>query len=316
MAKKTTTTDAGADNAGTTTDVVTLSPEEQAAQALSYEDTKAKLSALAKESVSLVRVDTDDSLAAAKSAYLRLRSTRTSIEKTGKAARDGATKFQRAVIAKEKELIQVIQPEETRLDGLIEAENLRRAEAERAAKEAEQKRAEAIANAFGRVRSLPALAESLHVEGIDRLIAEAEALRDDPSQLPEDLQAAARYEANVAINACKAVRDRRIQADKDAEELAEFRRQRAAAAASQLVEASSSIPTVAAPLDEDDIPPPVNLRRAPFVAEASPPPPASRTLLSAAVAALELFREQGLGGHPVVLDLSEAIDDERAGGAS
>lgn len=56
---------------------------------------------------------------------IALKGTRVKIEKTGKALRENAVAFQKAVIAKEKELIAIIEPEETRLLALEdEAENL------------------------------------------------------------------------------------------------------------------------------------------------------------------------------------------------
>lgn len=322
MAKKP-TTDAGADTAGST-DVATLSPDQQAAQALSYEATKTRLAELAKESTSLVRVDTDDSFAAARSAKSKLQTTRVSIEKIAKEARDGANKFQKAVIAKERELIDVIRPEEQRLDRLISDEAERRAAVERAAKEAEARRAAAITAAFARVRALPTLADSLDVAGIDALIVEAEKLREDPSHLPEDMHAAARYEASVAINACKAARDRRIKADQDAAELEELRRERAARAQVAAPTADEAQAYVASAQKLDAQEPagavtPVRIvedsylssgrlsaHGAPMPVKTAAAPP---TLLKAAKAALSLMKARGLGGEPAALDLAEAIDE-------
>lgn len=60
-----------------------------------------------------------------KRARIDLRNARTSIEKAGKELRADALKFQRAVIAKEDELIGIIKPEEERLKGIEEeAEHL------------------------------------------------------------------------------------------------------------------------------------------------------------------------------------------------
>lgn len=318
MAKKPTTTDAGAENAGT--ELVELTPDQRAEKALAFADTRAKLQQLAQKSVSLTRVDTADNLTAAKAAKTKLQSTRVAIEKTGKAARDDATKFGKAVIAKERELIALISPEETRLGDLIAAEQLRQEEAERAEREAEQRRAEQIREAFARVRSLPTLAASLDVAGIDALIVEAEKLRDDPSHLPEDLQAAGRYEANVAINACKAARDRRVQADKDAAELAEFRRQReqqeeqqrrAQANAAEVQRAAGVVQAnAAASHDEDDDLPPGHAP-APLAIPESVTVPVRKVLplLQASKAALALLRRKGLGSNIETVELAQAIEE-------
>lgn len=207
------------------TETTTVPVEQRAAQALGFEETRKYLRELAAESKTLVAVDTDDNLLAAKAAKKTLTTARTSVEKTGKAARDDATALNKAIIAKERELISEIQPEETRLGTLIEAEDLRRAEALRAVREAEERRAKAIAEAFARVRSLTQQAVNATIEKIDELIAEAEKLRADPSHLPPEMHAAAVYEANVAITGCKAARDRVLQAHAEAEELARLRRE-------------------------------------------------------------------------------------------
>ena len=52
--------------------------------------------------------------------HATLRSTRTSITKTGKVMREDAIAFQKAVIAKEKELIALIEPEENRITAIEE----------------------------------------------------------------------------------------------------------------------------------------------------------------------------------------------------
>lgn len=318
MAKKSTTTDAGAETAGT--DLVHLTPEQRAEQALKFSTTREQLKALAATSTSLVKVDTDDNLAAAKAAKAKLQSTRVAIEKTGKAARDDANKFGKAVIAKERELIGLISPEEERLQALIVAEQTRREEAERAAREAEQRRAEQIRQAFERVRSLPGLAATLDVAGIDELIAEAAKLRDDQSHLPEDLQAAGRYEANVAIAACKAARDRRVQADKDAAELAEFRRQReqqeeqqrrAQANAAEVQRAAGVVQSNArASREEDDDLPPGHAP-APVAIPESVTVPVRKVLplLQASKAALALLRRNGLGSNIETVELAQAIEE-------
>lgn len=71
---------------------------------------------------------------AVKENRLRLRTLRVNIEKTGKALREDALKFQKDVIAKEKEYIAVIEPEEERLYQIEEEFKLK--------KEMETRRAE------------------------------------------------------------------------------------------------------------------------------------------------------------------------------
>lgn len=305
------------------TQLAELSLEQRASQALAFDETRAQLVALADKHSSLVTADGDDNFAAAKSALGELKSTRVAVEKTGKAARDEATKYGKLVIAKERELLALIAPEEARLRELVEAEELRRAEAVRAAREAEERRARAIEQAFARVRSLPAEADRADLAGIDALIAEAQKLLDDQSHLPDDLRAAARYEAQLAINGCKAVRDRKVQAAKDAAELEELRRERAerlareeraarnaaeAARAAQVVAEGSKAP----PALDDDLPPTTRPAAAPVAqrvpaSHAVPARSPQSLLLSAAKRALDLLYRNGWG-QDVVFELRAAIE--------
>lgn len=312
------------------TDLATLTPEERASLVLSFDTTRAQLQVLAKSSTTLVAVDTPDNLAAAKSARAKLQAARITIEKVGKAARDETNKFNKAVIAKERELIDEISPEEQRLAELILAEQRRQEEAERVAKEEEQRRAEAITKAFARVRSLPGLAVTATVDDIDTLIAEAQQLLNDQSHLPADMQPAARYEANLAINELKAARDRRVQADKDAAELAAFRaqqaakpvaeenQQRASTNAAEVDRAKSvlgqrqafsppatDVRTGAYAPDDDDLPP----GHAPRGANAAfiPPKPAVTVPAQVARDCLDLLVLMGQGNHPSVKAFAQAI---------
>ncbi len=59
-------------------------------------------------------------LTVVKEARIMLKKARVQIEKKGKELRDDAIKFQKAVIQRERELIAIIAPEETRLEGIEE----------------------------------------------------------------------------------------------------------------------------------------------------------------------------------------------------
>lgn len=82
-----------------------------------FDPTAAKLTALLEETKHIVEVNLDDpeQLATVKRGRINLRNARVSIEKTGKEYRADALAYQKAVIAKEKELIAIIEPEEDRL---------------------------------------------------------------------------------------------------------------------------------------------------------------------------------------------------------
>lgn len=330
-----------------TTELVTLSAAERAKQVMKVEATRLELTALAGRFTNIKAITNDDGLAEAKAALRVLVSTRTTIEKVGKAARDDANKFGKAVIAEERGLIDLIKPEEDRIGALVTTEESRRAEAERVAREEEQRRAELITQAFARIRSLPSLAVGRDVAGIDQLLAEAQAMLDDHSHIPDDLQAAARYEANLAVNELKAVRDRRVQADKDAEELAEFRRRKAEEEAQRQRDEAAALaaqPVADAPVADDDLPPgaalaeeeddelppgSVDLEQEERVpggyyggyAQRAPSGPAVELfepmgLLPCSRAALQLLLEAGYGDTKVYSNLREAIADEERKGVA
>lgn len=82
-----------------------------------FDPTVEKLSALVAESAGIVEVNLDDpqQIELVKKARLKLRNARVAIEKTGKAYREDALAYQRAVLEKERSLIAIIEPEETRL---------------------------------------------------------------------------------------------------------------------------------------------------------------------------------------------------------
>src|SRR4051812_11240258 len=82
-----------------------------------FSPTKAELTKLLEASKVLNLPDLFDQaqLRKVKDARINLRDARVAITKTGKSLREDALKFQKAVIAKEKEFIAIIEPEETRL---------------------------------------------------------------------------------------------------------------------------------------------------------------------------------------------------------
>lgn len=81
-----------------------------------------KLTNLVAESAGIVTVDINDALQieTVKKARIRLRDARVLIEKTGKSFREDAVKYQRDVLDKERSLIAIIEPEETRLKAFEE----------------------------------------------------------------------------------------------------------------------------------------------------------------------------------------------------
>jgi hypothetical protein len=88
-------------------------------------------------------VDDKEGLKSVESARKELKNQRVKIEKASKGMRDSATKFQKAVIAREKDFVAIIEPEENRLEGI---EDAIWQEKERLREEAEKKESDRIQN--------------------------------------------------------------------------------------------------------------------------------------------------------------------------
>ena len=100
-----------------------------------FDPTFEKLQSIVAETAKITALDLadDTQLAVVKGTRIQLRDARVMIEKQGKGMREDALKYQRDVIAREKELIAIIEPEEKRLKAIEEEANTIR---ERKAREA------------------------------------------------------------------------------------------------------------------------------------------------------------------------------------
>ena len=87
-----------------------------------FDPTTAELKKMVEATKDLTATDLADpaQLAIVREKRIEFKRARVNIEKTGKALREDALKFQKDVIAKEKELIAIIEPEETRLAAIEE----------------------------------------------------------------------------------------------------------------------------------------------------------------------------------------------------
>lgn len=129
-----------------------LTLPERAAVALGETANAAKLRELVAKYADILSVTNADGREQAHRAGMVLLKTRTGIRATGKAARDDATKFSKAVIAMEDELIGIIEPEETRLIAMRDEWDAK-IEAEKQAKiRAERERVERIADCIAAIR--------------------------------------------------------------------------------------------------------------------------------------------------------------------
>lgn len=150
-----------------------------------------------------------------------LRDVRINITKKGKELRDGAITFQKAVIAKEKELIGIIEPEENRLSEIEETAKLR--------KQMEDRRTE-----------LPTRIEALKTIGDDVIASDEEllALDDDEfnayrlrridAKLIRDREAFEEEKKQAAADALakqiEEEKERRVKQDEEDRKSAESRR--------------------------------------------------------------------------------------------
>ncbi len=118
-------------------EVKALAPIERAQVALGSSETEKTLNALIESSREITSITNADGHKQCHAQRVVLKKTRIEIEKTGKSARDDAIAFSKAVIGEERRLIGIIEPEETRLQGLQDAW-----EAQIAAEKAEKERIE------------------------------------------------------------------------------------------------------------------------------------------------------------------------------
>lgn len=153
-----------------TTENTALTVTERAAVALGAKDYELKLAELVKSSVRIVEIKNPDGYKEAHGARMSLKNTRVAIQKVGKDAREDAQAFSKAVIAEEKRLIGMIEPEESRLETLQEAWDAER-EAERQAKvAAEQARIDGHRARIDAIKALALNAAGKHSDVVQVVI--------------------------------------------------------------------------------------------------------------------------------------------------
>lgn len=212
---------------------------DRATAVLKFDETKAALLPLVEASARIVGITNGAGYAEAQSARMKLKNTRVEIEKRGKAARKDATAFSKAVIAKEKELIGVIAPEEDRLQALQDEWDAAIAREKAAKDEAERLRVFAIRQHIDALRALPlrAVGVASHVIA-DVLSMASEPLMFDAQEFAADAlaaQADAVAALTAALDAAKADeisreserKEREAEAARIAAERAELARLRA-----------------------------------------------------------------------------------------
>jgi hypothetical protein len=188
---------------------------------LKFDERKAELAELAQQSKRIVEIRDGESYDECHGARMTLKNTRVVIEKLGKAAREDATAFSKAVIAKENELISVISSEEIRLQKLQQAWDDDR-EAERAEKERiEQESIVAERRMLEETQLLPLRAIGKSAAEIKHLI-EIETERDF-DEVPESIRDKLLMLSLEAIAKLHVLLNERITSDAESKRLADER---------------------------------------------------------------------------------------------
>lgn len=202
---------------------VTAAPEVRAAQLLSFDETKAELTSLAKQSERITQITNKAGRDECHASLMLLKSRRVDIEKRGKEARDDANKFAKAVIAKEKELIGFIAPEEERLqllrdqwDTAREVERLEKLEAERLRVEAIQQKIQAIRDVPGSLVGKPSVVIAGQLANLQKTVLDEAELGADYLTATDALTAAiARVEQLLAAQHEAEAEQKRIAAERE-----------------------------------------------------------------------------------------------------
>lgn len=215
-----------------------LSPERRAELALNSKDTALQLQQLVAESADITEVTDKDSRAMAHNAAMKLKNTRIAIEKVGKAAREDAQAFSKAVIAEEKRLKEIITPEEDRVFKLRD-EYDQKVEAERQERERkERERVAAIREQIDAIKALPMESANDQSVQLHATIHELMELPvgDDFAEFKEEAEAA-KWDAVSALQQLwNAATEREAAAARLAEEEARLKAEREQLEAQRLAE--------------------------------------------------------------------------------
>ncbi|MEX3914828.1 hypothetical protein AB4Y43_01085 [Paraburkholderia sp. BR10872] len=154
----------------------TLTLPERASVALGAPKYEQEIRELVAKTVTITEVKNKDGREQCHGAMMTLKNARVAIEKAAKAAREDATAFSKAVIAEERRLVALTEPEETRLQGLRDAWDAE-IEREKAAKAAAEKaRVDGIRKRIAEVQAIPAMLVGKQSQTIAAAIESLEAV--------------------------------------------------------------------------------------------------------------------------------------------
>lgn len=211
-----------------------LTVVERAVVALGYNEKTVKdLTTLAAGSVGITAITNDAGYQQCHAARMVLKNTRVEITNRGKSAREDAQKFSKAVIGEESRLIQIIEPEEKRLQGLQDAHD-DKIEAEKQRKiQIEIDRVNGIQARIEKIRRMADLPINPEPQYVLDTIGDAETVVVDESFEEFEQQARDAKGAMLALlrdhhaGAIERVADEKRRAD-EAAELAQLRADKAA----------------------------------------------------------------------------------------
>jgi hypothetical protein len=239
----------GADNLNKekkVSETTALTLPERASVALGAPKYEQEIRDLVAKTVTITEVKNKDGREQCHGAMMTLKNTRVAIEKAAKAAREDATAFSKAVIAEEKRLVALAEPEEARLQGLRDAWDAE-IEREKAAKSAVEKaRVDAIRAKIDEIKDCVVVGMGRSSDELESAISELESTEitlEEYGELSGEAQAAqvdtvAKLKGMLVAQLALEVEQARLAAEREAierqrAELAERERQAAAARAEQ-----------------------------------------------------------------------------------
>lgn len=196
----------------THTDIALLPPSERAVIVLDSTKTEEHLKELVKKSAEITAVESKEAREQAHRVGMELKNARTTIQKTGKTAREDATAFSKAVIDEEKRLIAITEGEESRVIGLRDDFDAKVAAEKAAAEAAEKARKDAILGQIQGIRNLPLAMAHATAEEIASEVNALAAFEPDPAVFAEFMEDLA-HAIKDTINALEALHARVMAAE-------------------------------------------------------------------------------------------------------
>lgn len=182
-----------------------LAPVERAALAVKSPAVEAHFVSLVAKHKGITAIKDKAGRDQAHGAAMELMRARTALTKTAKDARDDAQAFSKAVVAEEKRLAAILEPEETRLKSLRDEWDTEQARIKKEAEEREEKRLASIRELLRAIELKPVMAaECATSAGIQRLIDNLEA---------EKIEGFDEYDVEAAVAKEKSLRALRVVLD-------------------------------------------------------------------------------------------------------